>query len=158
MSSMSVSPFSSFQLLGSVKLFVTLWTTAHQTSLSTPTPWAYSNSYPSSRWCHPAISSSAVPFSSCLQSFPASWSFPMSQFFALGGQNIGASASSVLPMNIQDWFDWLDILAIQGPLKSLLQNHSSKASIPQRSAFFIVQLSHSYLTTGKTIDGPLLAK
>ena len=54
--------------------------------------------------------------------------------------------------------DWLDLLAIQGPLKSLLQNHSSKASIPQRSAFFIVQLSHSYLTTGKTIDGPLLAK
>ena len=70
-----------------------------------PTPGAYSNSCPSSRWCHPTISSSVAPFSSCLQSFPASGSFPMSQFFASGGQGIGISASaSVLPMNIQDWF------------------------------------------------------
>ena len=68
-------------------------------------PRAFSNSCPSSRWCHPTISSSVVPFSSCLQYFPASGSFPMSQFFASGGQSIGASASaSVLPMNIQDWF------------------------------------------------------
>ena len=66
---------------------------------------AYSNSCPLSRWCHPTISSSVVPFSSCLQSFPVSGSFPMSQFFASGGQSIGVSASaSVLPMNIQDWF------------------------------------------------------
>ena len=70
-----------------------------------PTPGASSNSCPSSRWCHPTISSSVVPFSSCLQSCPASGSFQMSQFFASGGQSIGASASaSVLPMNIQDWF------------------------------------------------------
>ena len=71
-----------------------------------PTPRAYSNSCPLSRWCHPTISSSVVPFSSLLQSFPASGSFPMSQFFALGGgQSIGVSASaSVLSMNIQDWF------------------------------------------------------
>ena len=70
-----------------------------------PTSRVYSNSCPLSRWCHPNISSSAVPFSSLLQSFPASESFPMSQFFASGGQNIGASASAwVLPMNIQDWF------------------------------------------------------
>ena len=70
-----------------------------------PTPGAYSNSYPLSQWCHPTISSSVVPFSSCLQSCPASGSFPMSQFFASGGQSIGVSASaSVLPMNIQDWF------------------------------------------------------
>ena len=63
------------------------------------------NSYPLSQWCHPAISSSVVPFSSCLQSFPASGSFPVSQFLALGGQTIGASASaSVLPMNIHEWF------------------------------------------------------
>ena len=69
------------------------------------TPRACSNSCPSCQWCHPTISSSVVPFSSCLLSFPASGSFPMSQFFASGGQNIGASASaSVLPMNIQDWF------------------------------------------------------
>ena len=70
-----------------------------------PTPRAYSNSCPSSQWCHPTISSSVVPFSSCLQSFSASGSLPMSQFFALSGQSIGVSASvPVLPMNIQDWF------------------------------------------------------
>ena len=69
-----------------------------------PTPRAYSNSCPLSRWCHPAISSSVVPFSSCPQSIPASGSFPMSQLFAWGGQSIGVSASaSVLPMNTQDW-------------------------------------------------------
>ena len=80
----------------------------------------------------------------------------MSQFFTSGGQNIRASASaSVLPMNIQDWIsfrmDWLDLLAVQGNLKSLLQHHSSKTSIIRCSAFFIVQLSHPHLTTGKTI-------
>ena len=79
----------------------------------------------------------------------------MSQFFPSGGQSIGVSASaSVLPMNIQDWFsfrmDWLDLFAVQGTLKSLLQHHSSKASILRCSAFFIVQLSHKYMTTGKT--------
>ena len=78
----------------------------------------------------------------------------MSQFFASGGQSIGVSASvSVLPVNIQDWFpfDWFDLLTVQWILKSLLQNHSSKASIHWHSAFFIVQLSHPYLTTGKAI-------
>ena len=70
-----------------------------------PTLGAYSNSCPSRRWCHPTISSSVVPFSSCLQSFPASGSFQMSQFFTSGGQSIGVSASTlVLPMNIQGWF------------------------------------------------------
>ena len=70
-----------------------------------PTPRAWSNSCPLSRWCHPAISSSVIPFSFCLQSFPVSGSFPMCQFFQSGGQSIGASAlASVLPMNIQDWF------------------------------------------------------
>ena len=68
-----------------------------------PTPGVHANSCPSSQWCHPTISSSIIPFSSCLQSFPASGSFPMIQFFASGGQSIGASAS-VLPMNIQCWF------------------------------------------------------
>jgi len=119
-----------------------------------PNPGAYSNSCPLSRWCHPTISSSVIPFSSCLHSFPASWSFPISQFFASGDQSIGVSAS-VLPMNIQDWFplrmDWLDLLAVQGTLKSLLQHHSSKASILQCSVFFRVQLSHPYMTTGKPI-------
>ena len=108
-------------------------------------------------WVSDAIQPShpVVPFSSCLQSFPASGSFQMSQLFASGGQSIGVSAStSGLPMNIQDsfpWIDWLDLLAVQGTLKSLLQHHSSKASILLRSAFFIVQLSHPYMTTGKTI-------
>ena len=74
-------------------------------SCPSPTPGVYSNSCPLSWWCHPTISSSVASFSSSLQSFPASGSFPMSQFFTLGGQSIGASASaSVLPMNIQDWF------------------------------------------------------
>ena len=78
----------------------------------------------------------------------------MSQLFTSGGQSIGVSASaSVLPMNTQDSFrmDWLDLLAVQGTLKSLLQHHSSKASVLRRSAFFTVQLSHPYMTTGKTI-------
>ena len=76
----------------------------------------------------------------------------MSQFFTLGGPNIGVSASaSILPMNIQCWIDWFDFLAVQGTVKSLLQHHSSKASILQCSAFFTVQLSHPYMTTGKTI-------
>ena len=94
------------------------------------------------------------PFSSCLQSFPASGSFLMSQFFALGGQIIGALAS-VLPMNIQGWFPLgltgLISLWSKGTLKSLLQQHNSKASILQCSAFFMVQISHPYMTTGKVI-------
>ena len=121
-----------------------------------PTPRACSNSCPSSRWCLPTISSSVIPFSSCFQSFSASGSFPMSKFFTSGGQSIGVSAStSVLPMTIQNWFPlgwtyWIGV-AVQGTLKSLLQHHSSKASILRRSAFFMVQLSHPYMTTGKTI-------
>ena len=128
-----------------------------------PTPWAYSNSCPLSRWCHPAISSPVVHFSSHLQSLPASGSSQMSQLFTSGGQSIGVSAStSVLPMSTEDWspLGWT-VLAVQGTLKSLLQHQSSKASILWCPAFFIVQLSHPYVTTGKTIallDGPLLAK
>ena len=89
-------------------------------------PGVCSNSHPLSRWCHPTISSSVVPFSSCPQSFPASGSFPVSRLLSSGGQSIGASASaSVLPMNIQGWsfrIDWFDLLAVQGTLKSLLQH------------------------------------
>ena len=126
-------------------------------SCPSPTPGVHPNACPLSQWCHPTISSSIVPFSSCPQSFPVSGFFQMSRFFASGGQSIGVSAStSVLPRNNQDWFplgyqmDWLDLLAVQGTL-SLLQYHSSKASILLCSAFFIVQLSHPYMTTGKTI-------
>ena len=117
-----------------------------------PTPGVYSNSCPSSRWCHPAISSSVIPFSSCPQSLPASGSFPMSQHFAWGGQSTGVSAStSVLPMKTQDWspLGWTGW--VQGTLKSLLQHHSSKASLFWHSSFFTVQLSHPYMTTWKTI-------
>ena len=120
-----------------------------------PTPGVYSKSCPLSQWCHPTISSSVVPFSSHLQSFPASGSFQMSQLLASGGQSIGVSAStSALPMNSQDWLPlgwtgWISLLS-KG-LSSLPQQHSSKAPIFQRSAFFIVQLSHPYMTTGKTI-------
>ena len=105
-----------------------------------PSPGACSNSCPSSRWCHPAISSSVVLFSSCLQSFPASGSFPVSQFLASGGQSVRVSAlASIHPMNIQGWFpDWFDLLAVQGTLKNLLQHHSSKASVIWCSTFFMV--------------------
>ena len=119
-----------------------------------PTPGACSNSCPLSRWCHPTISSSVIPFF-CLQYFPASGSFPMSQFFASGSQSIEASASaSVFPMNIQDCFTlWLTglILKTKGPLRSLLQHHNSKASILWRSAFFMVQFPHPYMTTRENI-------
>ena len=108
-------------------------------------------------WCHLAILSSVVPFSSCLQSFPASGSFQMSQLFTSGGQSIGVSFSfDISPSNehpglISYRMDWLDLLAVQGTLRSLLQHHSSKASILWCSPFFTVQLSHPYMTTGKTI-------
>ena len=104
----------------------------------TSAPRAYSNSCPLSRWCHPTISFSVIPFSSHLQSFPASESFQMSQFFASGGQSIGVSASaSVLPMNIQDWFTSGLVGSPCSPRDSvgLLQHHSSEASILQCSAF-----------------------
>ena len=120
-----------------------------------PTPGVYPNSCPLSRWCHPTISSSVIPFSSCPQSFPASESFPMSQLFTSGGQTIGGSALAlVFPMNIQGWFPFRltgSISEVQGALKSLLQHRNSKTSIFQHSAYFRVQLSHPYMTTGKTI-------
>ena len=119
-----------------------------------PTPGVHSNSRSSSRWCHPAISSSVVPFSSCPQSLQASGSFPVSQLFAWGGQSnfsFSISPSNEHPGLISFRMDWLDLLAVQGTLKSLLQHHSSKASFLQCSTFFTVQLSHPYMTTGKTI-------
>ena len=120
---------------------------------TSPSLGACSNSCPLSQWWHPTISSSTVPFSSCLQSFPASGSFQMSQFFTSGGQSSGDSAlaSGLISGLISFSINWLGLLAVQGTLKSLLQHHSSKASIPWCSAFFMVQLSHPYTTTGKTI-------
>ena len=115
-----------------------------------PTPGAYSNSCPSHPWCHPTISSSVVSFSSHFQSFPESGSFQMSQFFALGGQSIGVLASvSVPPMNIQDWFP-LGLTGLILQFKELLRVFPNTTAL-RHSAFFMVQLSHPYMTTGKTI-------
>ena len=121
---------------------------------SSPTPRVYSNSCPSSRWCHPAISSSVVPFSSCPQSLPASWSFPMSQLFAWGGQSIGVSAlASVLPMNTQDWsLGWTGWISLQSRGLSRVFSNTTV----QKHPFFSAQLSsqsnsHPYMTTGKAI-------
>ena len=103
--------------------------------------------------CHPPISSSVAIFSSCLQPFPASGSFPVTWLFTSGGQSIGVSASSnEYSALISFRIYWLDLLAVKETLKSLLQHHSSKASILLYSAFFIVQLSHPYMSTGKIID------
>ena len=112
------------------------------------TPRVYWNSCPSHWWCHPTISSSVVPFSSCPQSCPGSGSFPISQLFLSGGQicwcwsfSFSISPSNEYSRLISFRMDWLDLLAVQGTLKSLLQHHSSKATILWRSAFFMVQLS-----------------
>jgi len=115
-------------------------------------PGAYSNSCPSSRWCHPTVSSSVIPFSSCLQTFLESGSFPVSQFFASDGQSIGSFSFSISTSNedsglISFRMDWLDFLAVQ----ESSQHHNSKASILRHSAFSVIQLSHPYVTTGKTI-------
>ena len=105
-----------------------------------PTPWVYPNSCPLNQWYHPTISSSVIPFSSCLQSIPASESFPISQFFALGGQSIEVSLSaSVLSVNIQDWFPlgwtgWISVLSVG--LSRVFSN-----TIVQKHQFFDTQLS-----------------
>jgi len=144
---------SAVQLLSCVWLFVTPRTAAHQVSCPSTTLRAYPNSCPLHHWCHPTISTSVILFSSHLQSFSASGSFPMSWFFPSGCQSIGISGSaSVLPMNIQDWshLGWTGWISLQSKgLKNLLQHHSSKASVLQCSPFFMAQLSYPYMTTGK---------
>ena len=116
-----------------------------------PSPRACSNSYPLSLWCHLTVLSSVIPFSSC----PVSGSFPMSQLFTTGSQSIGTSATvSVLPMNIQDWFPlgFTDLISLQSKgLLNLLQHHSSSTFVLWCSVFFMVRLSHPYMTTGETI-------
>ena len=135
-------PLSSVQFSGSVVSNSLRPHGLQHTRLScpTPTPRTYLNSYPSSSWCHPMISSSVFPFSSCLQSFPASGSFPMSQFFTSGSQSIGVSASaSVLPMNTQDWspLGWTDWISLQS--KGLSRSFSNTTI--QKHQFFSAQLS-----------------
>ena len=123
---------------------------------SSPSPGVHSDSHPSSPWCYPAISSSVVPFSSCPQSLPASESFPMSQLFTWGGQSTGVSVlASFLPKKFQGWSpsEWTGWISLQskGPSRVFSNTTAQKASILWCSAFFTVQLSHPYMTTGKTI-------
>ena len=146
---------SSVKSLSCVWIFAIPWTAARLPCPS-PTPRTCSNSYTSSRWCHPTISSSVVPFSSCLQSFQASVSFPMSQLYVSGGQSGGASASaSVLPMIIQDWDNLgrtgLISLQSKGLPRFFSNTIVQKHAFLWHSAFFMVQLSHPYMTTGKTV-------
>ena len=146
------SHFSSVQFSCSV-VSDSLWPHEPQHARSpclSPTLRVHPNPCPLSQWCHPTISSSAIPFSSCPQSFPGSgWVSP---------------STSVLPMNTQDWspLGWTGWISLQSKgLNSLLQHHSSKASILRHSAFFIVQLSHPYMILEKPylwLDGPFLAK
>ena len=118
-------------------------------------PRVHPNPCPLSWWCHPTISSSVVPFSSCPQSFPASGSFQMSHLHIRWTKycsfSFNISPTNEHPELISFRMDWLDLLAVQGTLKSFLQHHSSKALILRHSAFFTVQISHPYMTTRKTI-------
>ena len=145
----SAEIISVLQLLSCVQLFVTPWLQHHQLRV-------YLNSCPLSRWCHPTVSSSVVPFSSFLQSFLTSGSFSNESVLHIRWPNCRSFSFSISPSNehsglISFRMDWLDLLPIQGTLKSLLQHHSSKESVLWCSAFFTVQLSHPYMTTGKTI-------
>ena len=149
--------YSSVQSLSRVWLFVTPWTAACQASLSITDVHSLPNPCPMSHWCHPSISSSVVPFSSCPQSYP-----PVLRVFSnesalrIRWPKYWNFSFNISPSNeysglISLRIDWLDLLAVQGTLNSLLQHHSSKASILWCSAFFIDKLSHPYMTTGKTI-------
>ena len=157
--------FSSVQSLTHVQLFMTPWTAARQGSLSFTNSWSLLKLMSIKLVMPSNISSSVVPFSSCLQSFPASDSFPMSQFFTSGGQSIGVSVSAwVLPMNVQDWFPlWFtDLILLSEGLSRVFSN-----TTVQKHQFFSVQLSlwsnshiHTWLLEKPYLwlDGPLLAK
>ena len=137
---MPISSVRSVQSLSHVRLFTTPWITAYQASLSITNSRVYSNSCPLIRWCHPAISSSVIPFSSCPQSLPASGSFPKSQLFAWGGQSIGVSASaSVLTINNQDWspLGWTGWISLQSKGRSRVFSNITV----QKHQFFGTQLS-----------------
>ena len=151
----SWNQFSSVQLLSHIQLLVIPWTAACKACLfitnsqSLLKLMSIRSVMPSNNLilCHPLLLPPSI--------FPSIRVFPMTRFFTSGGQSIGGSASaSVLPMNVSGWFPLgltgFDLFAVQGTLKSLLQHHSSKTSILHHSAFFIVQLSHPYMTTGKT--------
>ena len=155
--------FSSVQWLSHVQLFATLWTTAHQASMSITNSQSLlkllsiESVIPSNHLilCCPLILLPSI--------FPSIRVFSNESVLCIRWPKYCSFRFSISPTSeysglISFRMDWLDLLAVQGTLKSLLQHHSSKASILQRSTFFIVQLSHPYMTTGKTIEGPLLAK
>ena len=154
------SIFRSVQFSSVTQSCPTRWDTMNRSTLGFPVhhqlPELTQNSCPPSWWCHPTISSSIIPFS-CFQSFPASESFPMSQFFISGGQRIVVSASaSVLPMNIQDWFPsgWTGWISLQSKgLSRVFSNTTVQKSINSSALSFLYSptLTHSYMTTGKTI-------
>ena len=145
---------SSVQSLSHVRLFAIPWIAACQASLSITNSRSPPNSCPLSLWWHRTISSSVVTFS-CAQSFPALGASQISQLFASSGQgwsfSFNISPSNEHPGLISFSMDWLDLLAVQGTLKNLLQYQSSKTSVLQCSAFSLVQISHPYMTTGETI-------
>ena len=144
----NIQSVHSVQFLNHVRLFATPWITALRPPCPSPTPGIHPNSCPSSWWCHPAISSSVVPFSSCPQSLPASESFPMSQLFASGGQNIGVSAlASVLPKNIQGWSpsEWTDWISVQP------RNSQESSSRPQFKSINSLVLSFLHSPTRTSI-------
>ena len=148
-----------FQFSSVAQLCLTLVTHGLQHSgppCPSPTLGPCANSCPLSWWHHPTISSSVIPFSSCLQSFPESGSYPMSWLFCIRWPkywsfNFNISSSNEYSGLISFRIDWFDLFAFQGTLKSLLQHHGSKSSVLRLLAFFIVQLSHPHMTTGKTI-------
>ena len=147
--------FSSLKLLSHVWLFATPWLQHARPPCPSPIPRVYSNSCPLSQWCHPTISS-CRPLLLPPSIFPSIRVFWNKSVLCIRWPKYWSFSFSISPSNeysrlISFRMDWLDLLAIQGTLKSLLQHHSSKASILWCSAFFIVQLSHPYMTTGKTI-------
>ena len=144
---------SSVQLLSCVQIFATHGPKHARIPCPAPSPRACSNSCPSSQLCHTTISSSVIPFSSCLPSSPATGSY---QWVCIRWPKYWSFSFSISPSNeysglISFRMDWLDLLAVHGALKTLLQHHSSKPSILQCSAFFMVQLSYPHMATGKTI-------
>ena len=146
---------SSAQLLSCVQLYTSPETAVGQAFLQSPTPRAYSASCPLSRWCHPAISSSHPLFLPPLI-LPSIRVFSNESALHIRWPKYWSFSFSISPSNeylglISSRKDWLDLLTVQGPLKGLFQHHSSKASILQCSAFFVLELSHPYRTTGKTI-------
>ena len=147
--------FSSVQSLRRVWLFVTHDRQHARPPCPSPTPRVYPNSCPSSWWCHPTISSSAIPFSPALNLSQNQgifkWVSSLHQVAKVLEFQLQLQSFQCISGLISFRIDWFDLLTVQGTLKSLLQHHSSKAPILQRSAFFMVQLSHSYMTTGKTV-------